>query len=254
MQDGLLEKDKEIFHALTNPYYESFRETNLFYKNELFAWDRNGAEEAVLFKNVDVQYTFKSPNSEYVPTIVDLSICKSLTLPISIGDESTPIERIWKLKQFSVSIDGGEEVAIEGDIKYHIKDLSSVDDYYNKSVRTYYTGTHDSIKECNKEKKGIFVTFKKSVRVHINYDIYLPIEDNHYTSRLKYPAKSFSITCVCKDDLNVKFYGELLGTFMDSSELKITHPDDSILTIEASNWLLPKNGVVIMLCEKTKKI
>ena len=254
MQDGLVEKDNEIFHALTNPYYESFRETNLFYKNERFAWDRKAPEEAVLFKNVDVQYTLKSPNSENVPTTVDLSICKSLMLPTSIGNESTAVERIWKLKQFTVSIDGGEDVALEENLKYQTKDLSAVDDYYNKSVRTYYTGTHSSIKGSSNEKTGIFLTFKKSVRVHINYDIYLPVEDNHYTSRLKYPAKSFAITCVCKDDPNVKFYGELLGTFMDSSELKITHPDDSILTIEASNWLLPKNGVVIMLCEKSKKM
>lgn len=250
MQKDLVEKDREIFHALTNPYYDSFRETSVYYKNKRFSWDPNQGEGPVLFKNVDLQYTIKSPHSESTPTTVDLSICKALLFPVSAGDDDSNIKRIWNIKQMSVVIDNNQEIIITDDLAYDVNVLSDIDDYYNKSVRTFYKGTHDLIKGQNSDRNGIFLTFKQSVRVHINYDINLPVEDNHYTSRLKYPAKSFSITCLCNDDPNVKFYGELLGTFMESSELKITHPADNILTIEASNWLLPKNGVVIMLCEK----
>lgn len=256
MQEGLVEKDREIFHALTNPYYESFSETNIFYRNRRFAWIEGGPEEPVLFKNVDLHYTIKSPKSNKIPTTVDLSICKSLIAPKEFTNDDNEIKRLWNIKEFSVTIDNGEETIITDDLKYQVKDLSSIDNYYNKSVRTYYNGNHKSIcmnGDDNELKPGVFLTFKQSVEVHINYDIYLPIEDNHYANRLKYPAKSFSITCFCDDDSNVKFYGELLGTFVDSSELKITHPADHILTIVASNWLLPKNGVVIMMCEKNKK-
>lgn len=253
LQEELVEKDKDIFNALTNPYYEFFRETNLYHINKLFKWSNDNPEPA-LFKNVDVQYTVKTPHSENITTDVDLSISKSILLPQGSSINAQSIEQIWKIKQFSIIIDEGEETFITEDLNYQFKDLSDIDDYYNRTIRTYYDGKHrDGIKGQKGSQQGIFVTFRKSVKVHINYDLYLPVEDNHYTIRLKYPTKSFAISCICNDDPNIKFYGELLGTFMDSSELKITHPSNNILTIEASNWLLPKNGVVIMLCEKAKK-
>ena len=83
-----------------------------------------------------------------------------------------------------------------------------------------------------------------------NYDIYLPLEDNHFTNRLKYPAKSFRLDCLCDDDDNVRFFGELLGTFTKISQVKTTHPKDNIMSIEALDWLLPRNGVFVVMCEK----
>jgi len=93
-----------------------------------------------------------------------------------------------------------------------------------------------------------------ALKVEVDYEIYLPIEDNHFTNRLKYPAKSFRIDCICNDDDNVRLYGELLGTFTENSKIKISHPNDNVISIEAFDWLLPRNGVFVILCEKTSSI
>ncbi len=254
MQKGLMNMDKDIFTALMNPYYETYRETAIYHKTKLFAWNPdNEVHERVLFRSVNVQYTIKSPTADSVESEADLSIKKCIQKPIE-NDSEEIIRRIFSICHFYVSIDGAERVDIKDMIGYDIKKLDVQDEYYNTSVKLVYA--HDSgngIKRMSKDNKnsGIFVEYKKSVKVEIDYEIFLPIEDNHFTNRLKYPTKSFRIDCICHDDNNVRLYGQLLGTFTDNSKIKISHPKDNIISIESFDWLLPRNGVFIILCEKT---
>lgn len=252
MQHGIIEKDSELSDALTKPYYEVFRETGVYYRNKKFAWVKDGLEENVLFRKVDIQYTLKSPKSLEARTTANISIGKSLQIPSKNGDIKKSSE-IFKLNEFSVIVDNKTKVDLVKSLQYQTSELSEIEDYYNQKISIVYNGGDLNITGITGEKDGetgIFVDYNESIDVHINYDIYLPIEDNHFTNRLKYPAKSYRIDCLCNDDENVRFYGELLGTFTKRSQVKITHPKDNVMSIEALDWLLPKNGVFVIMCKK----
>ena len=255
MQKGLMDKDKEIFSALMHPYYEIYRETAIYYKNKKLDWDTFSSENGarVLYRTVNIQYTIKSPTMDSVEDVADLSMRKCIQKPIESNEEQI-IKQIFNLSHFYILVDGDERSDIKDDIKYEIKELESHSDYYNTSVSLLYDGTNTQITDTYNNLKGIFVKYKKSIKVEVDYEIYLPIEDNHFTNRLKYPAKSFRIDCICNDDDNVRLYGELLGTFTENSKIKISHPNDNVISIEAFDWLLPRNGVFVILCEKTSSI
>lgn len=255
MQKGLMDKDKEIFSALMHPYYEIYRETAIYYKNKNLNWNTFSSENGtkVLYRTVNIQYTIKSPTMDSIEDIADISIRKCVQTPIDSNNEQT-IKKIFNLSHFYISVDGAERFDIKDDIKYEIKQLESHSDYYSTSVSLLYDGTNAKIISTHNNLKGIFVKYEKSIKVEIDYEIYLPIEDNHFTNRLKYPAKSFRIDCICNDDDNVRLYGELLGTFTENSKIKISHPNDNVISIEAFDWLLPRNGVFVILCEKTTSI
>lgn len=249
MQSGLRAKDTELSDALTKPYYEVFRETGVYSKHKKFSWTCEGTAEDVLFRNVDIQYTLRSPKSKDDITTADLSIGKSLQIPLRTGTPKD-YKDIFKILQFYIIIDGKIKIDIANDLLFQASDLSSIEDYYNQKICISYDGVHQNIRSTYEGKTGVFVDFHESIEVHINYDIYLPLEDNHFTNRLKYPAKSFRLDCLCDDDDNVRFYGELLGTFTKISQVKTTHPKDNIMSIEALDWLLPRNGVFVVMCEK----
>lgn len=251
LQSGLKDKEREIYDALINPYYDLYRETGVYYKNKKFAWGTDSDEESVLFRSVNVKYTIKSPTADTTESIANLSLSKTIQRP-KIGNIKSEKD-IFIINHFYVTIDNKERIDIKNDISYQTKPLEEIENYYNTSIQVNYTGYQESIKPTCDNKKGIFVSFKENIQVDIYYDIYLPKEDNHFTSRLKYPAKSFRIDCICSDSENVRFYGELLGTFTKNTQIKTSHIKDNMLSIETSDWLLPRNGVFVILCEKSNQ-
>jgi len=250
MQKGLMNMDQEIFAALMHPYYESFRETAIYYKHKKFAWVETEQEEPVLFRTVNIQYVIKSPTRDTESTWANLSIRKCIQSPVK-NLRSDEVKRVFNLKHFYVSVDDGERSDISQEIEYIISPLDASDEYYNTSVVLSCGRNCDrQFHAMHNNEPGIFVEYKTSVRVEIEYEIYLPKEDNHFTNRLKYPTKSFRIDCICDDDDNVRMYGELLGTFTENQKIKISHPKDNIISVEAFDWLLPRNGVFVVLGEK----
>lgn len=213
MQEGLMGLDKEIFTALMHPYYETYREIAIYYKDKKISWDpsKNHMEQ-VLFRTDNIQYTIKSPTPDSVDTEADLSIRKCIQKPIKDNDLNV-INQIFKINHFYVSIDDADRIDIQ-------------DDYYNTSLKLVCQNSLDNrIRRKSKydnSSDGIFVEYKKMVKVEIDYEIYLPMEDNHFTNRLKYPTKSFRIDCFCNDSDDTRFYGQLLGTFTDNSKIKIS--------------------------------
>lgn len=254
MQQGLMDMDKEIFSALMRPYYETYRETAIYQRNIRFAWRLGGTEVDVLHKCDTIQYTIKSPTSDNEKTTANISIGKSIQTPEELGEvDESDIKRIFNIRYFNVTIDDHKKIDIKDKLKYLPSTLGSSEDYYNTRILlsiSPFEGFKDKIEGNN--ANGIFVEYKKEIRVEICYEIYTPIEDNHFTNRLKYPAKSFRLDCICNDD-KVRFYGELLGTFTENSKIKISHASDNILSIESFEWLLPRNGVFVVLCEKEHK-
>lgn len=251
MQDGLMAKEKDIFKALTDPYYSTYRETGIYKRDVKFKWSDEGPEESALYRRVNIEYTINSPKSENEITTADLCLGKTMDIPPHIKNPKNSDE-IFIIKHFVVTIDGGEKRDITKKLLYKTTKLREIDNYYNSHIKVVYDGTDNGIRGYNGQENGIFVDFHKSIDVQVNYEVYLPVNDAHFTSRLKYSAKSFRIDCVCEDDKNVRFHGELLGTFTSAKQRKITHVQNNMLSIEAFDWLLPKNGVFVVMCEENK--
>lgn len=251
MQNGLMSKEKDIFKALTNPYYSTYRETGVYKRHISFKWGAESQEQPALFRRVNIEYIINSPLDESEITVADLSLGKTMDIPPFIDKPKDPKD-IFMIKHFVVSIDGGEKRDIVDNLSYRITKLREIDNYYNSHIKVVYCGNENGFRSHYGQECGIFVDFHKSIEVQVVYEVYLPINDAHFTSRLKYPAKSFRIDCVCEDDQNVRFHGELLGTFTSAKQRKITHVQNNMLSIEAFDWLLPKNGVFVVMSEENK--
>ncbi len=249
MQQGLIQKEQKVFDAIINPYYEFFREDGVYYTKENFAWDGINAEN-VLKRSTTVKYILKSPKKRNNPIIGDLSISKSVFMHNPSLCSEDEVKRVFNIQHFYVSIDGGERVDIAKDIRMNIKPLDEVREFYNVGISLEYNGNSQGFQSIYDNRKGIYVSFGEAVDVEVVYDIFLPRSDNHFTSRIKYPAKSFRIDCYCNDDNKMQFYGELLGAFTKNDSIHIKHTSNNIISIEATDWLLPRNGVFILLCEK----
>lgn len=253
MQEGLMSKEKEVFDALIKPYYSRYRETGVYKRKMKFKWGEGLEEERVLFRRVNVEYTINSPLSGDNLSSANLSMKKTLDIPKHV-EKPKDAKEIFTIKHFLVSIDGKEAIDIKDDIDYKVSEQKSIDHYYNTVIELFYKGHNNAFKSVDSQQNlGVFVDFNKSIDVHLIYDIFLPYNDMHFTSRLRYPAKSFRIDCFCEDDPDVHFFGELLGTFTSSKQRKITHAQENMLSIEALDWLLTKNGVYVIMCAKKDK-
>ena len=258
MQKGLIDLDKEIFNVLKLPYYETFREVIHWNYGEPFAWSGD-QETSCIRKTHRLEYVLKSPLEEGEECTADIGIKKTLYCPSNV-DIKQKLPEIIRINRFTVNLDDTKNHHIN---KYLNMAYSTTDsnEYYNKCVNIHLPqgvilsksgialpqegGKICEIEEeCNNTGK-ITVHFTKEVRVIVEYDVRIPIEDVNYTNRLKYPAKSYRIDCYCKQD-GMKFYGQLFGTFTRQSRISMISRED-LFTLESFEWLLPRNGAYIIL-------
>lgn len=232
---------------MISPYYSVYRETGVYKRKEKFSWEAGEPAESVLFRHVTIEYTIESPKSCDEKTTADLGLKKTLDIPLHVKKPKDAKE-IFIIKNFLVSIDGGNQIDIKNNIIYKTSKLRAIDNYYNTQIEVEYNGSDNIFRNLDGDKFGIFTDFATSVDVQIVYDVYLPPNDMHFTCRLKYPVKSFRIDCSCEDDKNVRFCGELLGSFTSAKQRKVTHAQPNMLSIESQDWLLPKNGVFVVMC------
>lgn len=96
----------------------------------------------------------------------------------------------------------------------------------------------------------LMAEFKHSVTVKMKYKIIIPEADNHYTRRLRYPARTLLEQYSC--DSNVHIHGQVLGTLVDQKNIAILQSDPRHITIQCRGWLLPGNGTFIVLDDVLK--
>ena len=78
----------------------------------------------------------------------------------------------------------------------------------------------------------------------------MPISDISYTKRLRYPAKYFDLDYTLSEDIDFTVVGQLMGTLMDQPDVTINVSDSKkSIKMHTHNWLLPKNGAVIVHCK-----
>jgi hypothetical protein len=285
MPIGLIDLDEKICEHLEKPYYSKYNEiihcletglySNLRLNKDVNKDEIGETKVQYIKKQVVQEYTLNNPYDEKTPVKADIGLNNHLNL-----DDDCSIEGIFQIDSFKISIDNAQTRDIKSLLQiWHHKHTKASD--LDPAFETYDTGIYlssvDDVIISNeylegKAKSGhnfsakspnpqripdgqseykLFVKFNKCVKVTFVSTKLIPIVDRHYTKRLKYAAESYSLIYTCDDD-NVKLVGQLFGTLVDHSNMSIrVSPNEKVLTIETSDWLLPRNGAVVVMCNKT---
>ena len=95
---------------------------------------------------------------------------------------------------------------------------------------------------------GLWASFHKKIQVKLEFFIAVPKVDVCYTKRLRYPVKLFNLDYSLNTDIEgYSVVGQMMGTLIDqpdvSTDLSL---DEKRVTMRTHNWLLPKNGAVVV--------
>lgn len=128
------------------------------------------------------------------------------------------------------------------DGKKEEKQSSTVKDKTSLGVLTEYIPV-DKVSHV-----GLWASFHKKIQVKLEFFIAVPKIDVCYTKRLRYPVKLFNLDYSLNTDIEgYTVVGQMMGTLIDqpdvSTDLSL---DEKRITMRTHNWLLPKNGAVVV--------
>lgn len=274
---GLIKLDNKVCELLGNPFYEVYRETIHCEKPDAYksitGQDMKislpgGATQLFVKKNNDQIYTIRNPYAKSQPIKANIGLNNYVYLP-----KDCRLDDLFKIERFQISIDGGEFIDILPLIKVMYKRHTKMDNLSPDAV-TYNTGFHlvtlDN-KTINQEtlskvsspgdakyeeasgtskETQLTVSFSDTVRVKLKFSLIVPVDDNHFTKRLKYSTKSYRLDYSIADP-DQRLTGQLFGTLIDQSQVEINETDeDRHISIEAFEWLLPKSGAFVVSSKK----
>ena len=98
---------------------------------------------------------------------------------------------------------------------------------------------------------GLWASFCKKIQVKLEFDIAVPKVDVSYTKRLRYPVKLFNLDySLGKDVDGYTVVGQMIGTLIDQQDVSTNlSSDHKRITMRTHDWLLPKNGAVVVHCK-----
>ena len=183
-------------------------------------------------------------------------------------------EKLFKLIDYKISFDGEDkEWDIRPYIRLGVKKIIIEGLAYNgivaMTLQESLTSplTSDMIKEQKTiqdrkdyaliediDKPSLMLEFAGKIHVKFEYEVYVPEDDNVFTKRLKYPARNFHLDYAIDDKLtDISLVGQMIGTIIDQKNVIITiQPNGKQITMNTHDWLLPKNGAVVVHGSKLK--
>jgi len=243
MPKGLIELDQKICDLLKEPYYKVYRQIN-----------KCSIKGDNIQKNCSIDFTMHNPYNTNRPITADIGFLQLIYL-----EKSQNISEVFQILSFKISIDKNKEVDLKDIVKLHTSDLNIKADSYNKKL---YITTKNGEKlsqdrlskqvneyanEIEHNSENLYVIFTDKIHVTLEYSLEVPSKDNHFTKRMKYPVKYFRLDYSI-DDTSMKLYGQLIGTLMDQSNITSRYSDErNSISIETFNWLLPQNGVFVVM-------
>ena len=273
MPRGLIKLDNKVCELLTNPYYDVYRETIHCEKPDTYENVAKsstkvvlpeGATGAFIKKNNNQVYTIKNPFSKSRPIKANIGLNNYVYLP-----KNCELKELFTIDKFQISIDDGDFVDILSLVRVMYHRHTKVDSLSPDAV-TYNVGFHLVAKDnrtitqetlSKMKDKGevdyeeafgvvgdaqLTVSFNDSVRVKLSFSLIVPVDDNHFTKRLKYSTKSYRLDYSIAD-LEQRLTGQLFGTLIEQSQIEVTETDDDRhISIEAFEWLLPKSGAFVV--------
>lgn len=265
MADGLIEVDEKICNMLKMPYYINY--------NQSMYVTSDSDNPGVLKKRVKVAFTAQNPYGTKRPIQMDIGMGNNL----SFANDDISIEhaeKLFKLIDYKISFDGEDkEWDIRPYIRLGVKKIIIEGLAYNgivaMTLQESLTSplTSDMIKEQKTiqdrkdyaliediDKPSLMLEFAGKIHVKFEYEVYVPEDDNVFTKRLKYPARNFHLDYAIDDKFtDISLVGQMIGTIIDQKNVIITiQPNGKQITMNTHDWLLPKNGAVVVHGSKLK--
>lgn len=237
MADGLIHLDNDICQLLEKVYCNKYRQT-------ITCTDDSQNPGMVRKKNI-IEYELVNPHQEEEEELITYH---NLFKKVNNSDAVCTYFPEFKLTLFKKDNEDSEYTEITDDFvkSYELKDGKKPDpdkEFYNASVYMARTGgTEDGLK----------VRFKYKLKVAISFTIIVPADDICFTKRLKHPAHNFRIDYFY-DSNDVKLYGQLFGTNIEQSEVTVTNVSDNKISLETSEWMLPRDGAIVVVTRKQNK-
>ena len=263
MPKKLIDMDENFCNMLKKPFYKEYSQT--------VSLERNGPD--TLVKTVNIEYIAFNPQHKSHAIEMDISFSNSLKFEGEINKDTA--KDMFKLNKLICTIDDREQefnllpfVRIgvtkekkdgqmyNGRIVLMPKDaitnkdmplsMSGIETGSNQNAEVLYD---DSIEESG--KAHLFLSFCDKLKVRMQYVVSVPETDTSYTKRLRYPAKYFHLDYSLGASVaNYTLVGQILGTLIDQPDVSIELSENQKrVSMRTHNWLLPKNGAVIVHCK-----
>lgn len=284
MPEGLIDIDEKICKMLKKPYYANYSQSMVISEKEdpnMFQdekQDDNKLKEKkkVFAKEVSVVYTAMNPYGKDKPIKMNIGVGNNLLFPNNVSREI--VRKMFQIKKFSIIIGedkqecnlipyiglGYIEERIDG-LKYNGKVMVMPKKFEENEENPLtieqllvekeqlvndYDIPCEPIK--NRKKNKLFLSFTGKIQVQLKYTVIIPQNDHTFTKRLNYPARTFHLDyCLDESVKDLSVEGQIIGTIVDQEDIitELTNNDKRIC-LRTQNWLLEKNGAVIVHCPK----
>lgn len=276
MPKGLIKLDEQIFQMLRNPYFKDY--------TQIVSLEKETDQSNTIIKKGTIEYTAHNPGRKDYPVTMNIGMSNDVMFPdSSITDGKTMAESakgIFKINKFVISFDTDDdyidlrpyisvvtdkvqenELAYNGTI--HLAPLkengySNIDKPFTKANFKERKKFEKLEYRHNDEEQHVdlFVKFRDKIKIRLEYQTEIPIDDICFTKRLRYPVKHFLLDYSLGQNMSeYSLTGQILGTLIDQPDItRNLSADKHKITLKTQNWLLPKNGVYVVHYKKNKKI
>ena len=261
MPKKLIDMDERFCNMLKMPYYKEYSQTVHIQKKD----------DSFLRKKISIEYIVFNPQHKDHPIAIDISFSNSLKFEQEVNEENA--KQLFVIKKYTCAIDdfdqdmdlmplidiGVSEGHRDGFMYNGRIAIIPKDPTINKEhplvghVIGLNKASTDGIKYktiAESGKSHLYLSFCDKIRVKLQYEVVVPVSDIIYTKRLRYPAKYFHLDYTLGEDVDYMVVGQLIGTLMDQPDVSIDVSENKkSIKMHTHNWLLPKNGAVIVHCK-----
>ena len=277
MAEGLIDLDEQFCKMLKQPYFSEYSQivnVHACKEDKTLGKERKMDLSDCFFKSYKSEYIAINPSHANMP--ISMNIGQSSAVKFhEKNDFVEESKEIFIVKKFTILFDDDTkeydltryidiavtEKAMDGLIYNGIvsivpqKQVGTKENPFTPSCLNKSNSEAAGEIEYKKKPKdsdvGLYAIFRKKIQVKLEYDLAVPKDDVSYTKRLKYPVKLFNIDYSLNELPDYTVVGQLIGTLMDQPDVTIDLSEDKKrVTLRTHNWLLPKNGAVIVHCKK----
>lgn len=227
MAKGLIDVDQRICELLRKPYYSRYRQSIICEPSEI--------DDFVEKKHV-IEYKLINPYSVNRVATEYISI-KNIVFVKEGEDEKDSIKDL----KITCIKDNNESIDFTNRVKLETKSLIDKDEFYNTEIYIETTEQKDN------DLRGIRIDFNDNIEIHIEYKIKVHKDDICFTKRLRRPVKNFRLDYIYNDN-DRKVFGQIIGTEIKQSDINIKYTSKNSISLETFDWLLPDNGVFVVVC------
>ena len=265
MPKGLIGIDERFCEMLKHPYFKTYSQTT-----NVGMVDGN---VDTLRKKVTIEYVAYNAHGNDFAACFDIGMTNSLFFRDAVDEEQA--KQLFHVNSFKINIDNSPtDISLMhyicvGVTKEHKDGFlyngrvvlmpRNMDSNKNNpielsSLKYNVAGNNEDLPYKlldESSKAGLYVKFSDKIKVKIEYEVCVPASDISYTKRLRYPVKYFTLDYSFNNTItDMTLVGQILGTLIDQPDITTEMNDNKTrICLRTRNWLLPKNGAVIVHCK-----